>query len=48
MGFDFDDIFNLEELIRKSLNKDRNKPQKNGVNLAGMEITKILSKENND
>ncbi len=48
MGFDFDDIFNLEELIRKSLNKDRNEPQENGVNLAGMEITKILSKENND
>ena len=48
MGFDFNDIFNLEELIRKSLNKDRNEPQENGVNLAGMEITKILSKENND
>ncbi len=48
MGFEFNDIFNLEELIRKSLNKDRNEPQENGVNLAGMEITKILSKENND
>ena len=47
-GFDFNDIFNLEELIRKLLNKDRNEPQENGVNLAGMEITKILSKENND
>ena len=48
MGFNFNDIFNLEELIKKSLNMDRNKPQENGVNLAGMEIAKICLKENND
>ena len=48
MGFDFNDIFNLEELIKKSLNTDRCEPQENGVDMAGMEITKILLKENND
>ena len=48
MGFDFNDIFNLEELIKKSLNTDRGDPQENGVDIAGMEITKILLKENND
>ena len=48
MGFDFNDIFNLEKLIKKSLNTDRRKPQENGVDMAGMEITKILLKENND
>ena len=48
MGFDFNDVFNLEELIKKSLNTDRNEPQENGVSMAGMEIAKILLKENND
>ncbi len=48
MGFDFNDVFNLEELIKKSLNTDRNEPQENGVSVAGMEIAKILLKENND
>tara|TARA_Y100000996_G_scaffold378256_1_gene330813 strand:+ start:189 stop:1091 length:903 start_codon:yes stop_codon:yes gene_type:complete len=48
MGFEFNDIFKLEELIKKSLNRDRSESQENGVNLAGMEITKILLKENND
>ena len=48
MGFDFNNIFNLEELIKKSLNTDRCEPQENGVDMAGMEITKILLKENND
>jgi len=48
MGFDFNDIFNLKELIEESLDKDRNELQQNGVNLAGMEIIKILLKENND
>ena len=48
MGFDFNDIFNLEKLIKKSLNTDRCEPQENGVDIAGMEITKILLKENND
>ena len=48
MGFNFNDVFNLEELIKKSLNTDRNEPQENGVSMAGMEIEKILLKENND
>ena len=48
MGFDFNDIFNLEELIRNSLNTNRNELRKNGVDLAGMEIKKIHLKENND
>ena len=48
MGFDFNDVFNLEELIKKSLNTDRNEPQENGGSMAGMEIAKILLKENND
>ena len=48
MGFDFNDVFSLEELIKKSLNTDRNEPQENGVSMAGMEIAKILLKENND
>ena len=48
MGFNFEDIFNLENLIRKKLNKNRNEQQQNGVNLAGMEISKILLNKNND
>ena len=48
IGFKFEDIFNLENLIREKLNKNRNEQQQNGVNLAGMEISKILFKENND
>ena len=46
MGFDFNDVFNLEELIKKSLNTDSNEPQENGVSMAGTEIEKILLKEN--
>ena len=48
MGFNFEDIFNLENLIKEKLNKNRNERQQNGVNLAGMEISKILSNKNND
>ena len=48
MGFNFEDVFNLENLIEEKLNKNRNEQQQNGVNLAGMEISKVLFKENND
>jgi len=48
IGFKFEDIFNLENLIEEKLNKNRNEQQQNGVNLAGMEISKVLFKENND
>ena len=48
MGFSFKDIFNLEELIKKALKRDRNEQQENGVSLAGMEISNVLFKENND
>ena len=42
MGFNFEDVFNLENLIKEKLNKNRNEQQQNGVDLAGMEISKIL------
>ena len=48
MGFNFEDIFNLENLIREKLNTNRNEQQQNEVNLAGMEISKILLNKNND
>ena len=48
MGFNFEDIFNLENLIREKLNVNRNEQQQNGVSLAGMEISKILLNKNND
>ena len=48
IGFKFEDIFNLENLIEEKLNKNRNEQQQNGVNLAGMEISKILLNKNND
>ena len=48
MGFNFEDIFNLENLIKEKLSKNRNEQQENGVNLAGMEISKILLNKNND
>ena len=41
MGFSFKDIFNLEVLIKKALERDRTEQQENGVGLAGMEIKKI-------
>ena len=42
MGFSFKDIFNLEVLIKKALERNRTEQQENGVGLAGMEIKKIL------
>ena len=48
IGFKFEDIFNLKNLIGEKLNKNRNEQQQNGVNLAGMEISKILLNKNND
>ena len=48
MGFNFEDIYNLENLIKEKLNMNRNEQQQNGVNLAGMEISKILLNKNND
>ena len=48
IGFKFEDIFNLKNLIEEKLNKNRNEQQQNGVNLAGMEISKILLNKNND
>ena len=48
MGFNFEDIFDLENLIGQNINKDRNEQQQNGVDTAGMEITKILFEKNND
>ena len=48
IGFKFEDIFNLENLIVEKLNKNRNEQQQNGVNLAGMEISNILLNKNND
>ena len=44
IGFRFEDIFNLKNLIEEKLNKNRNQYQKNGVDIAGMEISKILLK----
>ena len=48
MGFNFEDVFDLENLIGQNINKDRNEQQQNGVDTAGMEITKILFEKNND
>ena len=48
IGFKFEDIFNLKNLIEKKLNENRNQRQKNGVDIAGMEISRVFSKENND
>ena len=48
IGFVFEDIFNLKNLIEDKLNDDRNQQQQNGVEIAGMEISKVLFKKNND
>lgn len=48
IGFNFEDVFNLENLIEEKLNKNRNEREQNGVDLAGMEISKILLNKNND
>ena len=45
MGFSFEDVFNLENLIEERINKNRNEQRQNGVDLAGMEIRKILFKK---
>ena len=42
MGFNFEDVFNLENLIEERINKNRNEQRQNGVDLAGMEIRNIL------
>ena len=48
MGFRFEDIFNLKNLIEGKLSKERNQQQQNGVDIAGMEISRIFFKENNN
>ena len=48
MGFNFEDVFNLENLIEERINKNRNEQRRNGVDLAGMEIRNILFEKNND
>lgn len=48
MGFNFEDVFNLENLIEERINKNRNEQRQNGVDLAGMEIRNILFEKNND
>ena len=45
IGFRFEDIFNLKNLIEEKLNKDRNQQQQNGVDIAGMEILDIFFKK---
>jgi len=48
IGFRFEDVFNLKNLIEAKLNKDRNQQQPNGVDIAGMEILDVFFKKNND
>jgi len=48
IGFRFEDVFNLKNLIEEKLNKDRNQQQQNGVDIAGMEILDVFLKKNND
>ena len=48
IGFRFEDVFNLKNLIEEKLNKDRNQQQPNGVDIAGMEILDVFFKKNND
>ena len=47
MGFNFEDIFDLENLITQNISKDRNEQQQNGADIAGIEIKKILFGKNN-
>ena len=44
IGFKFEDVFNLKNLIEEKLSEDRNERQNNGADIAGMEISKILLK----
>ena len=48
LGFKFEDIFNLTNLIEEKLSQDRNQRHKNGVDIAGMEILDVFLKRNND
>ena len=48
IGFKFEDIFNLTNLIKEKLCQDRNQQYKNGVDIAGMEILDVFLKKNND
>ena len=48
IGFRFEDVFNLKNLIEEKLNKDRNQQQQNGVDIAGIEISRIFFKGNNN
>jgi UDP-N-acetylglucosamine--N-acetylmuramyl-(pentapeptide) pyrophosphoryl-undecaprenol N-acetylglucosamine transferase len=48
IGFRFEDIFNLKNLIEDKLTKDRNQQQQNGVDIAGIEISRIFFKGNNN
>jgi len=48
IGFKFEDIFNLKNLIEEKLCKDRNQQLKNGADIAGMKILDIFLKKNND
>ena len=47
LGFNFEDIFDLENLITQNISKDRNEQQQNGADIAGIEIKKILFGKNN-
>ena len=42
IGFKFQDIFNLTNLIEEKLSQDRNQQHKNGVDIAGMEILDVF------
>ena len=48
IGFKFEDIFNLRNMIEQKLSQDRNHQEKNGVDIAGMEILDTIFKKNND
>ena len=48
IGFKFEDIFNLTNLITEKLGQDRNQQHKNGVDIAGREILDVFLKRNND
>ena len=48
IGFKFEDIFNLKNLIEQKLTQDRNEWQENGVDIAGMAILDVFFKKNND
>ena len=45
LGFEFEDIFNLRNIIEQKLTQDRNHQEKNGVDIAGMEILDTIFKK---